>query len=267
MGLINGFETGDDFIPFDFPAGSTASLIDDTDYTGGTGAIFDINDMDFGTPSTNGDTGAVFDINDIDFGTPAFGGIDNEAGDLGGGAAFDQDEFYRSIGIDPASMKDEPPMSQADIDAIINGTYLGGAGAGGSGGKAGGSGTTPRTTTTTPRTTTTTPRTTTTQRTTTTPGTTTPGTTRTTTPNTTAVIQNILRSLPQSQTQNMDLLGLLALLAGGGSQAAPTVISPDVAEIRLMEDIFGTELSAPTTATRKYYGGGDVDSLLKVIRS
>jgi hypothetical protein len=48
-------------------------------------------------------------------------GIDNEEGDLGGGAAFNQDEFYRSIGIDPASMKDEPPMSQEDIDAIIRG--------------------------------------------------------------------------------------------------------------------------------------------------
>jgi hypothetical protein len=65
----------------------------------------------------------------------------------------------------------------------------------------------------------------------------------------------------------MDLLGLLALLAGGGSQAAPPVVSPDVAEIKLMEDIFGTELSAPTPSTKKYYGGGDVDSLLKVIRS
>jgi hypothetical protein len=65
----------------------------------------------------------------------------------------------------------------------------------------------------------------------------------------------------------MDLLGLLALLAGGGSQAAPTVVSPDVAEIKLMEDIFGTELSTRPPSTKKYYGGGDVDSLLKIIRS
>jgi hypothetical protein len=65
----------------------------------------------------------------------------------------------------------------------------------------------------------------------------------------------------------MDLLGLLALLAGGGSQAAPTVVSPDVSEIKLMEDIFGTELSARPPSTKKYYGGGDVDSLLKIIRS
>jgi hypothetical protein len=177
-------------------------------------------------------------------------------------------ELDEMAGVEPGSIYTDggTTITEEELQAILSGT--GGAKAGGSGGRAGGSGATPRTTT--PRATT--PRTTTTQRTTTpgttTPRTTTPGTTRTTTPNTTDVIQNILRSLPQSKTQNMDLLGLLALLAGGGSQAAPTVVSPDVSEIKLMEDIFGTELSArPPTTTKKYYGGGDVDSLLKIIRS
>jgi hypothetical protein len=282
--LNNGLEIGDDFIPFDVAEGSITSLIDDTDYTGGTSATSD-----------TGGTGATFDIDDMNYGsTSTAGGASGNTGDnqtittspgeepledLSKSGVFMPDGSYKTwaeldemAGVEPGSIYTDggTTITEEELQAILSGT--GGARAGGSGGRAGGSGATPRTTT--PRATT--PRTTTTQRTTTpktttpgttTPRTTTPGTTRTTTPNTTDVIQNILRSLPQSKTQNMDLLGLLALLAGGGSQAAPTVVSPDVAEIKLMEDIFGTELSTRPPSTKKYYGGGDVDSLLKIIRS
>ena len=264
MGLTNGFEIGDDLITFDYPADSITSLIDDTDYTGGTGG-------NTASTSNTGEVGASGNttvdpfyeyINQIVTNSPGDEPID----DLSKSGVIMPDGSYKTwaeldemAGVEPGTIYTDggTTITPEDFAAILNGTYTGRAGAGGSGGKTGGSGTTPSTTTT-PKTTTTTPRTTTTtSQTTTTPKTT----------STTNVIQTILQNLPKTQTQNMDLLSLLALLAGGGSQAAPTVVSPDVSEIRLMEDIFGTELSAPTPATRKYYGGGDVDSLLKLIRS
>jgi hypothetical protein len=44
-----------------------------------------------------------------------------EGGDLGQTEAQAQDDFYRSIGIDPTTMKDTAPMAQKEIDAIISG--------------------------------------------------------------------------------------------------------------------------------------------------
>jgi hypothetical protein len=52
---------------------------------------------------------------------------------------------------------------------------------------------------------------------------------------------------PQQPGQSMDMNQLMSLL-GGGQQAAPTVVSSgqkNAADVQLMEDIFGTNLSAP----------------------
>lgn len=47
--------------------------------------------------------------------------VNLEGGDLGQTEAQAQDDFYRSIGIDPTTMKDTAPEDQAKIDAILKG--------------------------------------------------------------------------------------------------------------------------------------------------
>jgi hypothetical protein len=271
--LDGGLEIGNDLIPFDYPADSITSLIDDTDYTGGTGATFDINDMNYGstTGSAGGASGNTGDNQTITKfpGEEALDDLSKSGVIMPDGSYKTWAELDEMAGVEPGTIYTDggTTITEEELQAILDGTYTSGTKGGGSGGKAGGSGTTgTKTGTTGTKTGTTGTKTGTTgTKTGTTTGTT--GTkTGTTTTKTTNVLQTLLQSLPQSQTQNMDLLGLLALLAGGGSQAAPTVVSPDVSEIKLMEDIFGTELSA-RPPTKKYYGGGDVDSLLKIIRS
>jgi len=269
--LANGLEIGNDFIPFDYSEDSITSLIDGTDYTGGTGATFDINDMNYGstTGSAGGASGNTGDNQTITTfpGEEALNDLSESGVIMPDGSYKTWAELDEMAGVEPGTIYTDggTTITEEELQAILDGTYTSGTKGGGSGVKAGGSGTTGTKTgttgtkagtATTPKTTTTTPKTT----------TTTPKTTTTTTTSTKNVLQTLLENLPKSQTQNMDLLGLLALLAGGGSQAAPTVVSPDVSEIKLMEDIFGTELSA-RPPTKKYYGGGDVDSLLKIIRS
>lgn len=53
------------------------------------------------------------------------GGPNLEGGDLGQTESQAQDDFYRSIGIDPATIKDTPPEEQAKIDAILKGDLYG----------------------------------------------------------------------------------------------------------------------------------------------
>lgn len=50
------------------------------------------------------------------------GAINLEGGDLGQTEAQAQDDFYRSIGLDPATIKDMPPADKAAVDAMINGS-------------------------------------------------------------------------------------------------------------------------------------------------
>lgn len=47
--------------------------------------------------------------------------VNLEGGDLGQTEAQAQDDFYKSIGLDPTTIKDTSPATQAQIDAIING--------------------------------------------------------------------------------------------------------------------------------------------------
>jgi hypothetical protein len=66
-----------------------------------------------------------------------------------------------------------------------------------------------------------------------------------------------------TQQGGVDLAGLLALL-GGGQQAGPSVLAvpENSADIKLMEDIFGTSLSAPSTGKET-----DQAALARLLRS
>jgi len=168
-------------------------------------------------------------------------GIDNEGADLGGGDVFNLDEFYRSIGIDPSTMKDEPPMSQDDIDAIIRGENV------------------PIETPTgtvnvfkgkvVP----------------TTPAPKTPTNQPTTQPITQPTTQPVTQ--PTQQTNPLGMLALLDIL--GQSQQQPQAPQPvQGADIRLMEDIFGTNFITPRPeGTKKYSSGGEIEALLQLLRS
>ena len=61
-------------------------------------------------PITISDTGAVYNLDDTNYG-PNQGAI--------------QDEFYRSIGLDPATIKDAAPATTAEVNSMINGTSVG----------------------------------------------------------------------------------------------------------------------------------------------
>ena len=167
-------------------------------------------------------------------------GIDNEGGDLSGGDAFFWDEFYRNIGINPASMKDEPPMSQADIDAIIRGENV------------------PVHTSTgtvnifkgkvVP----------------TTPAPTTPTTQPTTQPVTQPTNQPTTQ--PTQQNNPLGMLALLDILGQPQQQQAPQPV--EGAKIELMDDIFGTNFFTPRPEPiKKYSSGGEIEALLHLLRS
>ena len=168
-------------------------------------------------------------------------GIDNEGADLGGGDVFNLDEFYRSIGIDPSTMKDEPPMSQEDIDAIIRGENVPIETPTGKVNVFKG-----KVVPTTPA-----------------PKPTTPTNQPTTQPVTQPTTQ------PTQQTNPLGMLALLDIL--GQPQQQPQAPQPvQGADIRLMENIFGTDLYTPRpepTGTKKYSSGGEIEALLHLLRS
>jgi len=172
-------------------------------------------------------------------------GIDNEGADLGGGDVFNLDEFYRSIGIDPSTMKDEPPMSQEDIDAIIRGENVPIETPTGTvnvfKGKVVPTTPAPKTPTNQP--------------------TTQPVTQPTTQPTTQPVTQ------PAQQTNPLGMLALLDIL-GQQPQQQPQQPQQQGADIRLMENIFGTDFTTPRPeGTKKYSSGGEIEALLHLLRS
>ena len=170
-------------------------------------------------------------------------GIDNEGADLGGGDVFNLDEFYRSIGIDPSTMKDEPPMSQDDIDAIIRGENVPIETPTGTVNVFKG-----KVVPTTPA-----------------PKPTTPTNQPTTQPVTQPTTQPVAQ--PAQQNNPLGMLALLDIL--GQSQQQPQAPQPvQGADIRLMEDIFGTNFITPRPeGTKKYSSGGEIEALLQLLRS
>jgi len=80
---------------------------------------FDYSFYDDLDTSVGSNTGAnqSFNINDIDLSSS---GENIYAAD----SAF-QDDFYRSIGLDPATIKDAAPATTAEVNSMINGTSVG----------------------------------------------------------------------------------------------------------------------------------------------
>jgi len=167
-------------------------------------------------------------------------GIDNEGADLGGGTEFNRDQFYRDIGIDPASMKDEPPMSQEDIDAIIRGENVPVQTSNGTVNISGGKVVIPKPVAPAPK-----------------PTTPAPTPAPTPTPKPTA-------PTPTQQANQSGMLNLLSLL-DQQSQPQQVPVQDPYAKIKSFQgDLFGEDISTDFLGAAT---GGSVDDLLRLLRS
>jgi len=169
-------------------------------------------------------------------------GIDNEGADLGGGTEFNRDQFYRDIGIDPASMKDEPPMSQEDIDAIIRGENVPVHTANGTVNISGGKVVIPKPVAPAPA-----PK----------PATPAPTPAPAPTPKPTA-------PTPTQQANQSSMLNLLSLLDQQPQQQQTPVQDPYAKIKSFQGDLFGGDISTDFVSAAT---GGSVDDLLRLLRS